>query len=164
MFNLWKTLKRHGLIGSFRGVLTRVKTFVNKFRPTIRAAIHAREERCAAFDRKLGIETHGFIHHTDLNTGNPNQLFAASYFGSDPEYVRAAIVALPIDYKKFTFVDYGSGKGRVIILATEFPFSRIVGVEFSLDLHKLAEENIRRYRRDAAQCNNVESISSVRFK
>lgn len=158
IFKLWKTLKRRGLIGLFKGVGSRSKTFVNQFRPSVRAVTHAREKRCAMFDQKLGVETSGFIHHTDLRTNNPNQLFASSYFGSDPEYVRAAIVALPIDYKNFVFIDYGSGKGRVILLATEFPFNGIVGVEFSHELHSIAKENIRRYPRDAAHCKKVESI------
>lgn len=39
------------------------------------------------------------------------------------------------------FVDLGSGKGRVLCMASKFPFKRVVGVEFS---HYLCEE-ARRY-------------------
>ncbi len=43
------------------------------------------------------------------------------------------------------FVDFGSGKGRSLLLAGEFPFRRIVGVEFSEELCQIARENVRRY-------------------
>lgn len=43
------------------------------------------------------------------------------------------------------FVDFGSGKGRSLLVAAEFPFRRLVGVEFSEDLCQIARENVRRY-------------------
>ena len=71
---------------------------------------------------------------------------------------RDAIGALPIDYRRFVFIDFGSGKGRAILLATEFPFKRIVGVEFSEELHRIAQDNIRRFRSDISKCKDVESV------
>jgi SAM-dependent methyltransferase len=44
----------------------------------------------------------------------------------------------------YVFVDYGSGKGRVLLIAAEYPFKQIVGVEFSPELHTICAENIRR--------------------
>lgn len=43
------------------------------------------------------------------------------------------------------FVDFGCGKGRTLLLATGFPFRRVVGVEFSPPLCTIARENVRRY-------------------
>jgi SAM-dependent methyltransferase len=50
---------------------------------------------------------------------------------------------LAIDFSRFTFVDIGSGKGRALLLASEFPFEQIVGVEILDSLHRIAEENVR---------------------
>ncbi len=48
-------------------------------------------------------------------------------------------------------------RDRAIMLAAEFPFKRIVGVEFSEKLHRIAEENIRHFR-TATSKYNVESV------
>jgi predicted RNA methylase len=47
------------------------------------------------------------------------------------------------DLHRFSFVDFGSGKGRVLLVASHYPFREVVGVEFSPELQKIAEGNIR---------------------
>lgn len=42
------------------------------------------------------------------------------------------------------FVDYGCGMGRALVLAAQFPFDRLVGVEVSDDLLRTAQTNITR--------------------
>jgi hypothetical protein len=59
--------------------------------------------------------------------------------------VRRMLSYLPQDVSDYTFVDYGSGRGRVILLASERKFREVIGVEFSHDLHQIAERNIRRF-------------------
>lgn len=49
-----------------------------------------------------------------------------------------------VDFTKYTFIDLGSGKGRALLLAAEYPFRSIIGVEVQPELHAIAEENIRR--------------------
>jgi SAM-dependent methyltransferase len=71
----------------------------------------------------------------------------------------AALRDLPIeDYSQYTFVDVGSGKGRMLFVAAEYPFRRLVGVEFATDLHELAVENIAQYRYAAQRCREIESV------
>ena len=153
-----RAIQRHGLIGLVKVAATHLVQFVNNFSPSARADTLEREQRCALFDKQFGVDTSGYVHYTDLNVESKNQIHAASYMGSDPKYLREVLGTLPIDYRNFSLVDFGSGKGRVILLATEYPFKRIVGVEFSEDLHKIAQENIRRFHRDRAKCTEVESI------
>lgn len=45
------------------------------------------------------------------------------------------------------FVDFGCGKGRVLLLASHFPFRRVVGVEFSSELCAVARANVEAYSR-----------------
>lgn len=41
-------------------------------------------------------------------------------------------------------VDFGSGKGRMVFLAAQYPFKRVIGVEISRVLHEVATTNIAR--------------------
>ena len=131
---------------------------VTRMHPSVQAEIREREERAAAFDRQFGVDTVGFVYQTELKSDNPNQLHAKRYEGSDPHFFRNAIGALPINYRRFVFVDFGSGKGRAILLATEFPFRKIVGVEFSEELHRIAKENISKFHNPDSKCIDVESV------
>ena len=57
--------------------------------------------------------------------------------------VRAAHGKLRVDHcRRSHSCDYGSGKGRVLMLAAEYPFKRIVGVEFAKSLHDISQENV----------------------
>ena len=85
-------------------------------------------------------------------------MHAVSYGASDPRDVRSAIASLPIDYRQFVFVDFGSGKGRAIMLASEFSFRRALGVEFSEELHRIAEDNFNRFSKSSCCCAHLESV------
>src|SRR6266568_2759489 len=62
-----------------------------------------------------------------------------------------------LNFRDFTFVDLGSGKGRTLLMAADYPFRRVVGVELLPDLHRIAEENIRKYKGDSQKCFAIES-------
>ncbi|HSS98535.1 MAG TPA: hypothetical protein VLK33_15975, partial [Terriglobales bacterium] len=46
--------------------------------------------------------------------------------------------SLKIDFREFTFIDLGSGKGRTLLMASDYPFRRIIGVELFPALHAVA--------------------------
>ncbi len=73
-------------------------------------------------------------------------VFHSPYQPTDPSEFREMMAALPIDFPEFTFIDIGSGKGRTLLLASEYPFRKIVGVELIAELHRAAEENIAAYQ------------------
>jgi tRNA A58 N-methylase Trm61 len=52
------------------------------------------------------------------------------------------------------FIDYGSGKGRVVAVAATKPFRRVIGVEFDAVLHEAAQRNIAAARR-RLRCTDV---------
>src|SRR3984957_14302843 len=62
------------------------------------------------------------------------------------------------DFPTFTFVDLGSGKGRTLLMASDYPFLRIVGVELLPTLHHAAQENLGKYRSESQKCFALESI------
>ena len=116
------------------------------------------QQRARDFDKSFGVETTGLIHPTQLTLNQSNQIHAVSYGATDPRDFRKTVSHLPIDYPKFVFIDFGSGKGRVILLASEFPFKRIVGLEFSEELHQIAQSNIDRFPKERCRCANMESV------
>ncbi len=68
---------------------------------------------------------------------------------------------LPIpDHSRFTFIDLGSGKGRILFLAAEYPYRRIQGVEFARELHSEAQENFRTFSTGAGSsgAGKIESV------
>jgi SAM-dependent methyltransferase len=72
---------------------------------------------------------------------------------------RAALRDLPIsDCSKYTFIDLGSGKGRMLFVAAEFAFRRVVGVEFSSELHRLAQENLKSYCHRGRRCGDIKAV------
>jgi len=73
-------------------------------------------------------------------------LFHTAYQPTEPAAFHEMMAALPIDFREFTFIDIGSGKGRTLLMASEYPFLRIIGVELFAELHREAEANIAAYR------------------
>jgi SAM-dependent methyltransferase len=76
-------------------------------------------------------------------------LFHSPYQPTEPALFREMMATLPIDFREFAFVDIGSGKGRALLLASEYPFRKIIGVELIAELDRAAEENIAAWRAQA---------------
>lgn len=85
-------------------------------------------------------------------------VFYSPYQATDPALFREMMASLPIEFDRFTFVDLGSGKGRTLLMASEYPFRKIVGVELIAELHRAAEENIRMYRSATERCTQIEAV------
>jgi len=62
------------------------------------------------------------------------------------------------DFHDFVFLDFGSGKGRTLLMASDYPFRRIVGVELLPALHQAAQENLSKYRSESQKCFGLESV------
>src|SRR6266700_2330413 len=101
------------------------------------------------------------VNTTSAAVGWRNRLlgvFHSPYQPTDPELFREMLDGLDIDYAQFTFLDLGSGKGRTLLMASEYPFLRVLGVELLSELNQLAQENIREFKSDARKCVVVESL------
>ena len=120
-----------------------------------------REPQVSEFDLAHGVSTEGdfdgWTYLSDLKIASPNWIHGNNYAAVEPERFRAVMAALAIDFREFTFVDFGSGKGRALLLASEYPFQKIVGLEFSRELHDAAVLNLGRYRSDTQKCKAIES-------
>ena len=65
-----------------------------------------------------------------------------------------------LNFRDFTFIDLGSGKGRTLLMASDYPFRRIIGVELLPSLHQIAQQNLSEYKSDTQKCFALESISA----
>lgn len=97
-------------------------------------------ERIHPFDCAHGTDTSGFVPADELPADAALRKHAVCYAGSQPGVLRQALAALPA-VNACTFLDLGCGKGRALLVASEFPFRDILGVELSPPLAGIALRN-----------------------
>lgn len=119
-----------------------------------------RERSVSEFDIAHGVDTEGdfqgWTYLSDLEIESGNWIHGNNYAAIEPERFHALMAVLPIPFEDFTFIDFGSGKGRALLLASEYPFKKIIGLEFSRELHGAALENVRRYGSTTQKCSAIE--------
>lgn len=81
------------------------------------------------------------------------------YASHHPRIIRSALAALPIRPELYTFINLGCGKGRVLLVASEWPFRRIVGVEFAPPLANVARKNLQRCRWLSQRCRELTVVT-----
>lgn len=114
------------------------------------------------FDRRFGTDTSSFVELRDLDVAGSNKRYGQRYQPSPVHSLRQVLKGLDIRYQDFSFIDFGSGKGRTLLVAGELPFKQVLGVEFSEDLHHQAKRNIERYpRRAAAQVEAIHADATT---
>src|SRR5581483_3777715 len=110
------------------------------------------------FDRKYGLETGDWINLGRLNIASENLEHGTHYEAVSSALFGEAIAQISEPLDDFIFIDFGSGKGRALLLATECAFKKVTGVEFSSDLHQVALQNIETYKRRTGSSKMIESI------
>ena len=83
--------------------------------------------------------------------------FHSPYQPTEPALFKEMMACLNIDFQEFTFIDIGSGKGRVLLMAADYPFRRILGIELLPGLHRVAQENLSVYKSASQQCFALEA-------
>src|SRR5262249_44039065 len=85
----------------------------------------------ARFDRRANVDTDGSIEPAQLAIDSNNAQHGVRYEPTPLRTFRSMMSNLPRDLSSFTFVDFGSGKGRVLLLASHHNFAKVVGVEYA---------------------------------
>jgi len=96
------------------------------------------------FDLRYRVETVSpcelsFLSITEGTIGDSIQ-----YQGADPALVEKLFDLLPEKSRDSTFVDFGCGKGRVLILAALHGFRKVWGVEFASELACACRRNLHK--------------------
>lgn len=102
----------------------------------------------SSFDRRYGTDTQGIIDDmSELGVFTEHRSNARGYEGVQIPVFRRILRELDLVPAEYVFVDFGSGKGRALMMAAEHGFARASGVEFSPVLHRIAQENAAAFAR-----------------
>jgi hypothetical protein len=118
---------------------------------TIRARVYA-------YDKWHHVETWQYVDLATLNIESPHRADGINYEPSSAATFHRAMRSLGVDHAEFTFLDIGAGKGKGMLLASRYPFRRIVGVEWSAELAAVASRNCQAYRSIRQKCRAFEVV------
>jgi SAM-dependent methyltransferase len=153
--NYWsERARRSGRFGATRDLLLLLWEFLSESRPS-RLKTRFGD---ADYDWDFRVNTtSGAVGWRDRLLG----AFHSPYQPTDPILFREMLDAVcehaHQDLAQFTFIDLGSGKGRALLLASDYPFRRIIGVELLPSLNAIAQQNLTAYKSDSQQCFALES-------
>jgi SAM-dependent methyltransferase len=124
----------------------------------------ARESTPEQRRRRYGDADYDWDHRVDTTSatvGWRERLlghFHSPYQPTEPALFTEMMANLKIDFQTFTFIDVGSGKGRALLMAADYPFRRILGIELLPALNLAAQENLSAYRSDSQRCFAIETV------
>jgi hypothetical protein len=135
----------------------------------------SQSEPAHPFDLAHGVDTSGLYYADRLPSGHAHDRYSEGYYATAPSLFHGAMrlwmgtlppaAEGPRDQgnegtrkptnrpgaaariEDYTFVDLGSGKGRVVMMASEYPFRAVRGIELNAGLVRRARRNLRRWMR-----------------
>lgn len=128
-------LVRHPIVAA-RFITKRIMEIPSKGLPRLR------RRTTDEFDRKYGVETSKLVQF--VPTDSRNSSHGNRYSASSEAVIRWCIENSGMPVETTSFVDVGSGKGRALIIATFYPFKKIIGVEYSQELAKICGTNLQK--------------------
>jgi SAM-dependent methyltransferase len=106
------------------------------------------------FDRAAGIDTSRVVRLRELGLAKESRV------DYEPSPLRALGRVLPRREvgPDDVFIDFGCGKGRVVMQAAMYPFRKVIGVELSGALCDIARQNVDRARSQFI-CRDIELVN-----
>ena len=108
-----------------------------------------------AWDEFYSVDTHSCDGGLSWQTLKPP--YCSEYAPSSLEAFKCLVGSLDTDFVNDVLIDFGSGKGRIVLAAQELPLKRIVGLELQSSLCDMALSNLSSWRGKRA-CKAVEII------
>jgi hypothetical protein len=109
------------------------------------------------FDSELGVDTGGYLKLEGMDLVG-SAASATAYQAMYPAPFRQVLEQLPICFDETVFIDFGSGKGRAVLLASAYPFAQLIGVEFAKELHTVATQNLEVARAKIKRPERIEFV------
>jgi hypothetical protein len=119
-----------------------------------------RQATLKRFDRKYRVDTAGIIDLHQFKLDAASARFGYRYGGITQQAFDELLGHLDVHHENFTFVDFGSGKGAALLHASNYPFKKIIGVEFAKELHLIALANFKTYRNPRQRCFSLVNPSA----
>jgi SAM-dependent methyltransferase len=111
------------------------------------------------FDWKYGTDTMRWVDRNELETRSDNRSHSAPYRATKVRPLLQLLDRLHLP-RDCNFVDIGSGKGRVLLIASRYGFRKVVGIEFSGELCTVARKNVDLFFRKVKPRSSVEVIEA----
>ena len=111
------------------------------------------------FDIRYGTDTSDIIAVADLDISAQDKESSRRYQPTRTRYIRDLLGKLDLPENR-VFVDFGSGKGRVLLVASNYGFDRLVGIEISRQLSDISRENVAIYQNTVGKSVPIEIIES----
>jgi SAM-dependent methyltransferase len=113
-------------------------------------------EADAEFDAMHGTDTAGSVEPGNLGIANAeSSRLAIRYLPSPLRVTSWMLDRVGIEFRDYSFVDLGCGKGRVLLIAAQRPFRSVVGVEISAELAAIARLNVERFKPPSEQIRAI---------
>jgi hypothetical protein len=103
------------------------------------------------FDLEYGVRTSGLVAGRHLPAGHRHDRHITAYYAVAPSVLQGILIRwrrlkpiAPID--DFTFIDIGAGMGRAMLLAAEYPFRAVLGIELHPTLARIGRRNMALWR------------------
>jgi hypothetical protein len=145
------TFRRRGSLGAVRWYAFSTVELLRDLTPARRKSRYGDID----YDFEHGVDT--TWANVTLRTRLRELLSGGQYQPSEPALFHEILSSLPVAVDGFTFIDLGSGKGRTLLMASEYPFRRIIGLELLAELNQVAQQNIASYRSKRQKCFNIDS-------
>lgn len=113
-----------------------------------------------AYDARFNVDTAGSIQLDTLTIVGPNVKLGNECVCTSPKSFDWIMRYLPRDLSRFTFIDIGAGKSRTLLLASNYNFKRVTGVEFARELVEISRRNFRTFRNPAQKCRVLDIIEA----
>jgi hypothetical protein len=112
------------------------------------------------FDADHGVVTEALVFLGDLDPEavGPGIALATHYEPTPVADFKSLMASLPFGPGGSTFVDVGSGMGRVVMLASQLPFKQVIGVEISPALNAIARDNLAAFNVADQRCRDVRLV------
>ncbi|MBK8457751.1 MAG: class I SAM-dependent methyltransferase [Phyllobacteriaceae bacterium] len=140
-------LRKHGLSGAWDFLRRNVR--------------HLVADRLARrWDARFNVDTAGSIQLDALDVIGPNASKGNECVCTSPKSMDFILDQVGRDLSRHTFIDIGCGKGRTLLLASRFPFTRVIGVEFARELCAIARRNVADFIDPAQKCRAIDVIEA----
>lgn len=104
---------------------------------------------------RFGVQTGGGLTRAQLGFTNPA---CRKYEATDYATLFRVLGGLSWQSGRELFIDFGCGKGRVLLVAAMQPVRRVIGIELSAELAAIARRNVQRARAKL-RCPDIEILT-----
>jgi hypothetical protein len=152
----WKDLHaRGGAMSATTGLIKAVWSFIRNSTPERQRRLYGDFD----FDWEHRVNTmSGGVGWRERLLGELHSLYQPTEPGVFHEMLDAVQRFASVDFEDFVFVDLGSGKGRTLMMASDYPFQRIIGIELLPALNRTAKQNLALYKGESQKCFAIESV------